>query len=137
MLQNARVIPFTVFELLRENQRGGEGGGKIIPPTQIRIKAGSYAKKKKRKTNLNQGTKKSFCKGIGRFRKSPQLFCKFLYLKYKSTYPEIEMTIGNWTIKDRQFAYVAYVRTPELQARTRNCFHVYMVTCALFFSSIL
>ena len=34
MLQNAKVIAFTVSELLRENQQGG----KIIPPpTQIRV----------------------------------------------------------------------------------------------------
>ena len=95
------LLPFLSYSEKTNGGGGVGGGGKIIPPTQIRIKAGSYAKKKKRKTNLNQGTKKSFCKGIGRFRKSPQLFCKFLYLKYKSTYPEIEMTIGNWTIKDR------------------------------------
>ena len=30
MLQNSRVTAFIVFELLRENQRGG--GGKITPP---------------------------------------------------------------------------------------------------------
>ena len=30
MLQNTRVTAFTVFELLRENQLGGEGGGELI-----------------------------------------------------------------------------------------------------------
>ena len=38
MLQNSRVIAFTIFELLREIQLGG--GGKIPPtPTQIRVKS--------------------------------------------------------------------------------------------------
>ena len=37
MLKNARVTAFTVFGLLMENQQGG-GGGKIIHPTQIRVK---------------------------------------------------------------------------------------------------
>ena len=37
MLRNARVIVFTVSELLKESQKGG-GGGKLPPPTQIRIK---------------------------------------------------------------------------------------------------
>ena len=47
MLQNSRVIAFTVSELLRENQQDGGrgGGGKITPTTttttQIRIK-GSF-----------------------------------------------------------------------------------------------
>ena len=48
MLQNSRVIAFTVSELLRENQQDGGrgGGGKTIPTTtttttQIRIK-GSF-----------------------------------------------------------------------------------------------
>ena len=38
MLQTAKVIFFTVYELLRENQQGS--GGKIVklpPPTQIRV----------------------------------------------------------------------------------------------------
>ena len=48
-------------------------------------------------TNANQRTKKSFCKEVGRFRKSPQLFCKFLYLKSKSTCPEIEIVVVHWT----------------------------------------
>ena len=46
ILQNARVTAFTVSELLMENQQwvgcvwGGEGGrgGKIIPPTQTRVR---------------------------------------------------------------------------------------------------
>ena len=39
MLQNARVIALTVFELFRENQQGaGEGGGGVkLPTTQIRV----------------------------------------------------------------------------------------------------
>ena len=38
MLRNVRVTAFTVSELLRENQQGGEGV-KIAPlPTQIRVK---------------------------------------------------------------------------------------------------
>ena len=41
MQQNSRVTPFTVFELLRENQQEGRAG-KITPPptppTQIRVK---------------------------------------------------------------------------------------------------
>ena len=38
MLRNVRVTAFTVSELLRENQQGGEGV-KITPlPTQIRVK---------------------------------------------------------------------------------------------------
>ena len=38
MLQNARVIALTVFELFRENQQGaGEGGGVKLPTTQIRV----------------------------------------------------------------------------------------------------
>ena len=44
MLQNSRVSAFTVLELLRENQMGGEG--KITPPpraTQIRVKADTHA----------------------------------------------------------------------------------------------
>ena len=36
MLQNSRVTSFTVFELLRENQLEGTGGGELSP-TQIRI----------------------------------------------------------------------------------------------------
>ena len=32
MLQNSRATAFTVFELLRENQLGGGGVGKITPP---------------------------------------------------------------------------------------------------------
>ena len=36
MLQNPRVTSFTVFELLRENQLEGTGGGELSP-TQIRI----------------------------------------------------------------------------------------------------
>ena len=36
MLKNARVTAFTVFGLLMENQQGV--GGKIIHPTQIRVK---------------------------------------------------------------------------------------------------
>ena len=46
MLQKARVTAFTVSQLLRENQWGGGGGGKINHPlqhththTQIRVKA--------------------------------------------------------------------------------------------------
>ena len=41
MLQNASVTAFTISELLRENQQGGErgvGGGVKLPPTQIRVK---------------------------------------------------------------------------------------------------
>ena len=41
MLQNIRVIAFTVSELLRENQQrmgGGEGGGLRPSPTQIKVK---------------------------------------------------------------------------------------------------
>ena len=46
MLQNSRVIAFTVSELLRENQQDGERGGDKTTPittttTQIRIK-GSF-----------------------------------------------------------------------------------------------
>ena len=42
MLQNSRVIAFTVFELLRENQLGGKS-----PPTQIRVKYNfNYARQK-------------------------------------------------------------------------------------------
>ena len=37
MLQNAGVTAFTVSELLKENQHGGVGGGKIAL-TQIRVK---------------------------------------------------------------------------------------------------
>ena len=36
MLQNARVTAFTISELLRENQQGGEGV-KLPSPTQIRV----------------------------------------------------------------------------------------------------
>ena len=41
MLQNSRVTDVTVFELFRENQLGGGGGGVKLspPPNQIRIKA--------------------------------------------------------------------------------------------------
>ena len=35
MLRNTRVMAFTVFELLRENQLGG---GNITPPNQISVK---------------------------------------------------------------------------------------------------
>ena len=48
ILQNARVTAFTVSELLMENQQGvgcvcgggevGGRGGKIIPPTQTRVR---------------------------------------------------------------------------------------------------
>ena len=41
MLQNVRIVAFTVSELFRENQHGGRGGVKLLPPpphTQIRIK---------------------------------------------------------------------------------------------------
>ena len=38
-MENARVTALTVSELLRKNQQGEGGGGKIIPPpTQIRVK---------------------------------------------------------------------------------------------------
>ena len=38
MLQKGSVTDFTVSELLRENQQGGGGSGKINPLTQIRAK---------------------------------------------------------------------------------------------------
>ena len=43
MLQNSKVLAFTISELFRENQQGvevGGGGGKILllPLTQIRVK---------------------------------------------------------------------------------------------------
>ena len=41
MQQNSRVTAFTVFELLRENQRTGGGGNKTTP-TQIRVKSTSF-----------------------------------------------------------------------------------------------
>ena len=37
MLQNSRVTPFTVFELLKENQLGGKGKINHPPPTHIRV----------------------------------------------------------------------------------------------------
>ena len=38
MLQNAKVTAFTVSELLRENQHGGGGGGKITFPPGFELK---------------------------------------------------------------------------------------------------
>ena len=38
MLLITSVTAFTIFELLRENQQGEGGEGKITPPTQIGIK---------------------------------------------------------------------------------------------------
>ena len=35
MLKNPSVTTFTVFELLRENQLGTGGGGKIYPPPRL------------------------------------------------------------------------------------------------------
>ena len=49
MLQNARVVAFTVSELLKENQQGGKIN---LPPTQIRVKG-------LRKTFWRTTTKKS------------------------------------------------------------------------------
>ena len=39
MFANASVTAFTVFELLRENQLEGEGGGKIITPPRLGLKS--------------------------------------------------------------------------------------------------
>ena len=37
MLQNSRVTAFTIFELLRENQMGGGGGGVKLPKPPPRL----------------------------------------------------------------------------------------------------
>ena len=45
MLQNVRVIAFTVSELLSENQQrmgGGEGGGGELPPPPPRLRLKYY-----------------------------------------------------------------------------------------------
>ena len=45
MLQNSRIKAFTVSELLRENQQGGVGVGKITPtPTLIQIRVKLHVK---------------------------------------------------------------------------------------------
>ena len=48
MLQNARVIPFTVFELLRENQRGGGREVKLSPLPRLGLKRALMLRKKKK-----------------------------------------------------------------------------------------
>ena len=58
MLRNARVTAFTVSELLRENQQGGEGGGGKITPHRL----GLTEKKDlvKRKYGNNENTLKRY-----------------------------------------------------------------------------
>ena len=54
MLQNSRVVAFTIFELLRVNQQGG-GGGKITPrPFQIRVNIRDTCASKSKKIFLNK-----------------------------------------------------------------------------------
>ena len=42
MLQNARFTAFTIFELLRENQRGGGGENYPLPPPMLGLKEIHY-----------------------------------------------------------------------------------------------
>ena len=62
MLQNIRVTAFTVSELLRENQQGVGGGGKITPthPPPPRLGLKTFAYTGESKCNLSRAKSKLF-----------------------------------------------------------------------------
>ena len=59
---------------------------------------------------------------------------KFVQIDLCSAYVRIK--VYSMLIRVRQFAYVAYVRTLELQVRTCDCFLTFVVTYAFSFSTV-
>ena len=123
MQENARVTAFTVSELLRENQGGWGGAGKL-PPTQIRVNMGIFIMLCLQINNVRNPRlirdKKTPC---GNVQVPPNFYCAFLFLDpQKNKYQEIgellKVFLGECRLKSK---------INVLQIEKKSCIIKYLV----------